>query len=211
MKNIIDISIPLNMETPVWEGTNAPNIVQTGFMEKGDKSNLSEVKMGLHAGTHVDAPLHFVADGKSIDHVDLEKFCGRVYVAEIRGATNITAELLDAAGIPEDAERLLLKTDNCAIWEKGSSGFVRDYAALDLSGAEWVASRGMKLVGADYLSATVFEGIEKSHAVLLGAEVVLLEGITLNHVEPGWYELICLPLFISGAEASPVRAVLVRG
>lgn len=177
-------------------------------MEEGETNNLSSVTMDCHLGTHLDAPLHFVQDGKPVDAMDLNKLIGDAYVVEIRGKKVITAEDLSKVGIPEGCKRVLLKTDNQSYWEQGLKEFQKDFCSIDLSGAKWLVEKGVELIGIDYLSIQRFNDTPEVHQVLLQAEVVIVESLNLAEVTQGNYELICLPIKLKGIEGAPVRAVL---
>lgn len=167
--------------------------------------------MGTHTGTHVDPPLHFLEGGDPADELPLEVLIGECVVADLRGCkANIGAEELEGLGLLRTT-RLLFKTLNSKIWEWGAESFPEQYVALTPEGAEWVIQRGIRLVGTDFLSieARGAPG-HPTHTTLLKAGVVILEGLNLAEVEPGAYELICLPLRIQGGDGAPARAVLVE-
>jgi arylformamidase len=206
---IHDVSVPLRNGMHFWEGDPAPNITRLSDRERGDNWTTTHVSFAAHIGTHVDAPLHRIRGGKTIDALDLETLLGRAYVVDL---TDVVAEIgvenLAAANIPSDVKRLLFKTRNGALWAR--EGFQKEFVALNESGAQWVVERGVRLVGMDYLSADVFwnKGAP-AHEILLGAQVVIVEGLMLQAVAAGWYTLICLPLNLAGADGAPARAVLV--
>ena len=133
------------------------------------------------------------------------------WVADARGHRVITRAVLERLDIPQRALRLLLHTDNSALWDK-SQEFVRDFVYLDGDAARWLVERGLRLVGNDYLSVEKF-GAERpvTHLTLLGAGVVILEGLDLREVAQGAYTLVCLPLKITGGDGAPARVVLIEG
>jgi len=203
----IDISIPVYSGMVVWEDDSPVAIGFEGTIAGGDGANLSYMKMGVHTGTHVDAPLHFIEGGKCMDEMDLSLMMGEAYVFET-GAGVVTGEVLERGNIP-DVRRLLIKSGNGGLYKTGV--FERGFCALDESGAEWILARGIGLVGIDYLSVEVYANKDRGHPVhhrLLGAEVVLLEGLVLEDVLPGFYDLMALPLRLKGREGAPVRALL---
>lgn len=203
-----DISITLTSDMVSWDDGPAPVIDRYLRIEDGELVNNSRVLLDLHAGTHVDAPYHFLANGGRIDAVDLARLCGPCYVAETE-APVIDATALEMMNLPA-VERVLFKTNNSGLYARRS--FVREYVALDLSGAEWLVRRGIKAVGIDYLSIERFEGMDGSvHRALLANDVAILEAIDLASVRPGNYFLVALPIKVGGAEAAPVRAVLLEG
>jgi arylformamidase len=203
----IDITFPLSDKLPAWPGSIGIRVTQVMQMPH-DPNNLTAVALDCHLGTHLDAPLHFVENGRPVDQLDLEKCIGKAYVAEIYGKRSITAADLDTAGIPDTCTRLLLKTDNQVYWQQGLLDFREDFCSIDLSGARWVLERGIVLLGIDYLSIQRFHDSREVHCVLLGAEVVVVETLDLSAVSQGWYDLICLPIKLEGLEGAPVRAVL---
>jgi arylformamidase len=206
----IDITFPISSKLPAWPGSIGFTYQWHMEMGKGATNNLSSFTIDSHLGTHLDAPLHFVHNGKVIQDLDLDVLIGEVYIAEIRGKRSITDKDLDSLAIPADCKRLLLKTDNQVYWESGEAAFQEDFCSIDISGAEWVVAKGIKLIGIDYLSIQRFHDGPEVHQVLLNAEVVIVETLNLQNVAEGRYELICLPLKMEELEGAPVRAVLKK-
>jgi arylformamidase len=207
---IYDISVPVHDELPVWPGEARVSLRRTARMDEGSASNVSHVSCGVHTGTHVDAPLHFVEGGAPIDRLDLDTLMGPAFVADLPGVQAIGPESLARLPMPRGTERLLLRTDNSALWATSRS-FNENFAALTPDGARWVVDAGVKLVGIDYLSIQRFHDPEPwTHRTLLGAAVVILEGLNLAAVEQGTYDLVCLPLLLAGCEGAPARAVLIQ-
>jgi arylformamidase len=209
---IIDISLPLSPRVPTWPGNAAYAFDPVKRMASGGSSNVSEVRLGTHTGTHVDAPRHFFDDGRSVDELSLAGLIGPCVVAEIpvpSGRSVITAtDIQRAAGSPPP-ERLLLKTPNSALW--GTPEFTPDFAFVGTEAAEWLVAAGVRVVGTDYLSIEEFKKPgAPTHHVLLAAGVVIIEGLNLADVEPGAYELICLPLALVGSDGAPARVILRR-
>jgi arylformamidase len=209
MPELFDISVPLRPGMTVYPGDVPFNIERTRSMTSGDSYNLSRLQFGAHSGTHVDAPLHFIEAGYDVTRLPLAALVGPAYVVD---ATRITADIdaktLDTLQIPEGATRLLFKTPNSRLWDRES--FSEDFFAITADAASVLLSRGVELVGIDYLSLGPFSDPAPTHVVLLDAGVVILEGADLRQVEPGPYQLICLPLLIEGCEGSPARAFLLR-
>jgi arylformamidase len=200
---LIDISVPIRAPMPIYDRNPGVRLDRALSIRRGDTANVSKLELGVHTGTHVDAPLHFFEGGAGAETLPLEPLIGRVWVADggaIEGP--IGADALERCRIPGDAERVLLKTRNSLLWHRDD--FTRDFFRLDGPGAEWIVARGVELVGIDYLSI----GDQDAHRVLLDAGVVALEGLDLGHVDPGWYDLLCLPLKIVGADGAPARALL---
>lgn len=209
MGELIDISVALEPGIPTWPGSPGLRTRMLSRMDRGDAANGSALDMDVHVGTHVDAPLHFVADGASVESLPLDALVGAAWVAVVSGHEPITRAVLEALEIPP-VERLLLRTSNSALWHDDPRPFRPDYVALKPDAAEWVVERGIRLVGIDYLSIQCFDDDPSTHRILLGAGVVVLEGLDLTEVEGGAYELIALPLKLAGAEGAPARAVLRR-
>ena len=178
-------------------------------MNDGEEANVSRLQAGVHVGTHIDAPLHFVEGGRSVDAIPLKSLIGRAYVVDLRKADVLDAETLDAARIPPRTRRLLFKTSNSEHWAKGERKFQRDFVAVDASGAEWLVKKGVKLVGVDYLSVAPFRDSVATHRILLKAGIVIVEGLNLAQVSKGRYTLYCLPVKLMGSDGAPARAVLV--
>ncbi len=208
MSKLIDISVPLHPGLPVWPGSHGVRISRLMNVANGDIANVSRLDIDVHSGSHIDAPLHFLDDGDTTDDIPLEKFVGPCFVADFRGLTRITAADLEAAGIPGGTQRLLLKTGNSGFWQDFAQPFRSDFCALTLDGAQWVADKDMVLVGIDCHSIQMYDDPYDTHIVLLKRKVVILESLNLRDVEPGTYELLCLPLRVRGLEGVPVRAVL---
>lgn len=200
-----DISVPFAEGLPTWPGDPSLLIEQVLQLEKGDGARVSRITFGDHSGTHLDTPAHMLESGTTLDDIPLSLLLGRVLVADLRGCAAIgVAEL---AGLPlAGEERLLFRTCNSALWSRPD--FSPDFVALTAEGAEYLVSQGIRLVGIDYLSIESFSGDGAVHRTLLGHDVVILEGLDLSDVPAGVYELVCLPLRISGGAAAPARAVL---
>ncbi|MCA9562836.1 MAG: cyclase family protein [Myxococcales bacterium] len=205
----IDISVPIDPSTlAVWPGDTLPSFEKRMALANGDSANVTNLRLGAHTGTHIDAPSHFVAGAADLESVDLARLLGECFVADLRGCAVVSAADLRQAAIPAGTKRLLLKTDNEQknVW--ATQDFVEDFVGLDVSAAEWLVDNEVDLVGIDYLSIQGFEQPDQVHLTILGAEIVILEGLDLTGVEPGPAELLCLPLRLVGVEASPVRALL---
>ena len=208
MKNIIDISVPLYPDMPVWPGSAGIQLTQTSRLDKGDGVNNSKLICDVHIGTHIDAPLHYIKDGKSIEQLELEDLIGLAVVAYLPEAEIITKNVLEELSLPEDTRRLLLRTRNSALWETGSHQFQTNYVALTQDAAQWIVDHDICLIGVDYLSVQRYGEDPQTHEILLSAGVIIVEGLNLARVESGLYELICLPLKLVGSDGAPARAVL---
>ena len=208
---IYDITVEINPELPVWPGDPEVKIERFEKLESGDNANISRMGMGLHTGTHVDAPYHFLTEGITLDKIPLERFIGTVSVVEVSGEVNILSrELL--ARLPAEwiTERILFKTRNSNHWSERPHRFHPDFVAIDPSGARFLVERGVKLVGIDYLSIAPFRKSKETHEILLGASVIILEGLDLSAIKQGIYQLYCLPLKLGGVEGAPARVILVE-
>lgn len=207
---LIDISLTVTGSLPVWPGDPAIRLEQASRIADGADANVSRIDTGVHTGTHVDAPLHFIPNDIAVDELELERFIGECQVVELTGTGPITAAELDAAGVATTTSRLLLKTVNSSYWQSDPHTFRRDFRALHSSAARWVVERGLRLIGIDYLSIEPFEAEEHhpTHHILLGARVAVIEGLDLGAVTPGRYRLLCLPIKLGGSDGAPARAVL---
>ncbi len=206
---IIDISVPLQSGMVVWPGDRPVEVRRVRSLEQ-DGANVSELCLGSHAGTHVDAPAHFVAGGRTVDRLPLDVLTGPADVADLTGVeAAISARDLEALALPADCQRLLLRTRNSLYWERADDTFHEEYVALAADAADWIVQRGIRLVGIDYLSIEPYHlAGHPVHRALLGARVIVLETIDLSRVAAGRYQLWCLPLFIAGADGAPARAFL---
>lgn len=207
---IHDISVPVSERLHTYAGDPGVRISHEMDFERGDLMTVSRLDMGAHTGTHVDAPLHFVPGGKGADQLDLQVLIGPALVVDLSQVEQvITAADLRAAKIPRGTERLLLKTRNAALWDE--AGFQEGFVAMGREAAEYALELGLRLIGIDYLSVEPFATTDYAvHRTLLGAGVVLVEGLDLSAIAPGRYELACLPLKIAGADGAPARAVLIE-
>jgi arylformamidase len=204
-----DISIPITPDMPVWPGDPDPKIERVGKIEDGDEANISRIAMGVHTGTHVDAPFHFIKDGNTLETIPLNLMMGRAYVLHLPDVDLITADVLKEAEIPPRTRRVLFKTRNSDYWARGETEFQTDFVALSADGAQYLVDRGVKLVGIDYLSIAPFDDPVPTHKILLKAEVLVLEGVNLSEVSQGRYTFYCLPLCLQGVDGAPARAILI--
>ncbi len=208
---LYDITVPTHPELPVWKGDNKAQIWQSARIANDDICNVSNLKIGAHTGTHIDAPLHFVDGGKTTNEIPLSKLIGQCHVVELKGRKAITAQDLASQNIPPNTEKLLLKTDNSDLWKDLSHPFYEDYCALTPDAAEWVCDRGIHLIGIDYLSISLFKDPpEIVHQILLKAEIVIVEGLNLTDIPTGNYRLICLPMKVKDVDGIPARVILEK-
>jgi arylformamidase len=199
--DIIDISVPIRPGMVTYPGDPAVVLERVASLAGGDVANISRLDLGVHTGTHVDAPLHFVEGGAAVDALELDVLVGPARVLDLTAAQRLDATAFEDV---ELSERILLKTRNSQLWERET--FSDESIALTGDAAQDLVDAGVRLVGIDYLSI----GDEEAHQVLLGAGVVPVEGLDLRGVEPGEYQLVCAPLKLVGSDGAPARAFLIR-
>jgi len=205
---IIDISVGLEKGIPIWPDSHGIDFKQSSSLSMGDLANVTCVSMDVHTGTHVENSLHFISDGDSIDKISLEILIGPVNIVYLPDVNIITAMDLEKLDLPKDEKRLLFKTSNSDIWKRKEKTFQKDYVGLDSGAALWIAKSGIELVGIDYLSIAKFDETVEVHQILFKNKVIILETLNLSHVDPGIYQLTCLPLKFLTTEAAPARVIL---
>ena len=206
MKKYYDISVSISPQLPVWPDTQPIEFQRTLDLDQGDIANDTTICMSVHTGTHVDASLHFVSSGRSVDELPLETLIGLATVIDVGELEVITAIFLEGLELPNNLKRILFKTKNSKLWD--SSTFEPNFVALSCDAAEWLINQGIVLVGIDYLSIQRFYDGPETHIVLLQSDVVIIEGLNLRDVPTGNYELICLPIKLKGLEGAPSRVIL---
>ncbi len=201
-----DVTVLLKPGMPVWPGEPGLEIRRIQSIKNGIGANVSAFHTGCHIGTHIDAPLHFIEEGLSVDLLDLDLFIGEVTIFPMAAEQCIDRIDLEPLGI-RNGQRVIFKTANSDLWE--SDTFQTDYIYITESAAMYLVETGVKTVGIDYLSVEQF-GLDRAptHQTLLGAGVGVIEGLNLRGVSGGAYELICLPLKLAGADGSPARVIL---
>lgn len=207
---IHDVTLAVRPSMPIWPGDPEIHLERILKMEDGVPANVSRLEMSVHTGTHVDAPYHFLPDGGKVDELPLEVLVGRCYIVEIPAGDVIDAAAVRAANLPAGVERVLFKTRNAVYWRESPDEFRPDFVAVDGSGADELVRLGVRLVGIDYLSIAPFDSPLPAHQICLGAGMVVVEGLDLSGVQPGWYTLYCLPLKLAGAEGAPARVILIE-
>ena len=199
-----DISVPIRPGMVVYEGDPEVAMERVASIAGGAPANLTRLTLGVHTGTHIDAPVHFIEGAPGSESLDLATLVGPAVVVD---ATAVDGQLDAAAlarlAVPEGAERVLFQTTNGRLWDLDR--FSPDFVSLTEDGARAIVAMRVRLVGIDYLSI----GDPGAHRVLLGAGVVPLEGLDLRGVPPGRHRLVCLPLRLDGADGVPARAVLL--
>jgi arylformamidase len=208
---IYDISLTISPNLPTWPGDPALELELIESMDKGAHANVTHISAAVHLGTHVDAPHHFLNDGRTVESLPLEILTGPCYVMQLPdGIEAITAEVLDRTEISSEMKRVLFGTRNSHLWAKGVTEFQTDFVAITADGAEWLVERGVQLVGVDYLSVAPYGDSVPTHTVLLEAGIVVVEGLNLSQIVRGFYDLYCLPLKIAGSDGAPARAILIQ-
>ena len=206
---IYDVTVAISESTPIYEGDPQVEIESVKRIARGDNANVSNLCLGAHTGTHVDAPNHFIDGTRRVEDLDLDKLVGRCRVIEIDSSVD-AIEVSHLSGI-EGAERVVFKTRNSAFWNEPEKGFRSDFTYISPPAARLLAEAGVKLVGIDYLSVEKFGSTDfATHTTLLEKEIVILEGVDLREVPAGDYEIVCLPLKYAGGtgDGSPARTIL---
>ena len=208
---IHDISLTVTPKLPTWPGDPKVELERVEKIEDGANANVSRMSIGVHTGTHVDAPFHFLADGASIETLPLEVLFGAVQVIELASDVDlITAEVLQSASLIQGVTRVLFKTRNSQYWARGKTEFQTGFVGISADGAEFLVKQGIQLVGIDYLSIAPYKQSKPTHQILLRAKIVVLEGVDLSQIKAGVYQLACLPLKLGGSDGAPARTVLIE-
>jgi arylformamidase len=206
--NIFDISVPLSPDTPVFPGQARFSKTILSSIANGDRANVSQLSMTSHTGTHVDSPSHFIEGGLTIDEVPFQSLIGPARVYDLDVPEKIDAAELEPLDIQE-GEIVLFKTRNSTLWRERD--FRKDYVFLTKEAARYLAEKEVRAVGVDYIIPEALDDLERPvHHILLGNNILLIEGLNLEGVPPGRYLLVCLPLKIAGGDAAPARALLVE-
>ncbi|HEX21527.1 MAG TPA: cyclase family protein [Actinobacteria bacterium] len=209
MRRFYDISMPIYQGMLSWPSD--PDVFITPFKEiaAGKSSNVSAITMGTHSGTHLDPPVHFFPDGATVDTLSFDAMIGEATVVALEVEKEIGRDVLEELEL-NGVERILFKTKNSLFIR--SETFKKDFVHLTKDGAQYLADIGVKLVGIDYLSIDGYGDKEAPvHNIFLSRGIVILESIDLSAVEPGRYQLICLPLRIVKGNGGPARVVLIKG
>lgn len=205
---LYDISLTISEDFPTWPGDPPIELKMISQIEKGDLANVTHLSAPVHMGTHVDAPDHFLNNGKTVEDIPLDYMVGSVLVLEVPSSEVITTGDLEAFKIPEETRRILFKTANSAYWKEEGHTFQEDFIALDPDAAARLVEMGVNVVGVDYLSVAPYNEPVPTHKILLEAGVLIIEGLDLSRVSAGEYKLYCLPLKIAGSDGAPARVLL---
>lgn len=205
---IIDISWPISSATTGYKDKKVVTITDVKHFTK-DNVRETNITISSHSGTHVDAPSHFLQNGKTIDQIYLDRLIGQAIVLDLTNVTDaITRDhLLPHASVINKNDIVLLKTNNSLT--QPTEPFTPHFIYLHISGARYLAEQNIKAVGIDYLGIERSQPHHETHTELFTHDVVIIEGLRLGHVQPGRYEFYCLPLNVIGVEAAPARAILL--
>ncbi len=207
---IYDVTVAISSEMPIYKGDPDAAVESFKAIARGDSANVSAIRFGVHSGTHVDAPNHFIDGTKRVHELDLEKLIGPCRVIDV-GPDVLEIEP-EHVGDISGVERVVFKTRNSEFWSTPEDGFRKDFTYITPATAELLVANGVKLVGIDYLSIERSGGPGKPvHIALLENETVILEGVDLREVPAGDYEIICMPLKYIGStgDGAPARTVLI--
>ncbi|MHB8908828.1 MAG: cyclase family protein [Syntrophales bacterium] len=206
----IDVSLTLKTGMLHWPGDPPVVIERVRTIDRGDGVNLSRITMGVHSGTHVDAPVHFLNGAGGVDRIPFDPLVGQARVIEIAADESIKEKDLAGHDV-ETGERILLRTRNSINQVLHRDAFDEGFVYLEEDAARFLAARGIRTLGVDYLSVG---GHRKNgpavHRALLEAGIVIIEGLDLGGALPGTYDMVCLPLKILDADGAPARVILRR-
>lgn len=206
-----DITVPLTNEMPTYPGDPGIQVTASSSLANGDSANVTHLNFGAHTGTHVDAPAHFIEGASKVESMDLDTLIGRAKVVEVPTMDlSVGVDFITQHCTASD-KRVLFKTRNSSFWKGSEQSFRKDFTYLELEAAQELVKLGVRLVGIDYLSIEQFgQADHPTHLALLSKGMVILEGLNLDGVPAGEYELICLPLRVSSGngDGAPARAVL---
>jgi len=204
-----DISVPIRNGMVTFEGDPPVHLRRASSMGDGAVCNVSRLDFGVHSGTHVDAPIHFIDGAAGVEAVDVDALVGPAVVVDARAVDGpFDRAAIEDLAIPEGTERLLFRSRNSELWNEPA--FTGAFTGVTEDGARALIGIGVRLVGIDYLSIAPFGDPTPTHVTLLSAGVAILEGLDLRAIEPGDYDLICLPILIPGSDGGPARAMLRR-
>ena len=203
---VIDITVPIHSGMPIWPGDPGLRLSFHKSIAAGDANNVTKAELGLHTGTHIDAPMHFLKEGGGIETISLDILMGPARVVEIENEKCVTAEELRGKNLA-GVERLLIRTCNSSRqwWQRS---FDMNFCCMTPEAAQILLDHDIKLLGVDYLSVDGKGSGAPVHKLLMPAGVILLEGLNLADVQEGDYELIALPALFAGRDGAPARVVL---
>jgi arylformamidase len=198
---IIDVSVPIRPGMVTYPGDPTVQLERVVSIAGGGPANISRLDFGVHTGTHVDAPLHFIDGAPAAESLPVDVLIGPARVVDATAVTRLDAATLSELDVAD--VRVLLKTTNSQLWDRDT--FAEDFLSLTEDAARLLVENGVRLVGIDYLSI----GDEGAHHALLEAGVVAVEGLDLRGVAAGAYQLVCAPLKLVGSDGAPARVFLL--
>ena len=205
---IYDISLTLSPDLVSWPGEDAFQLSKMYSIENGDNCNVTELRMSAHQGTHIDSPYHFLNNGSKSESLLIENLIGLCVVIDILERNIINKIHVEGYDFSK-YKRVIFKTKNSILWESNIKKFEKNFVSLSLEAAKYLHDKGVVLVGIDYLSIEGFSSVTHDvHKLLLGNNIIILEGLNLFNVHAGYYELVCLPIKLAGSDGSPARAIL---
>lgn len=205
---LIDVTRPIFTGMTVWPGDEDVIIERTSFISKGDAANISRLHAGVHAGTHVDAPLHFLDNGESVEKIDINLFTGRVKIIDVQQFESIRYEHVKNVN-REEADAVFFKTSSSM--RTLEEPFDTAFTALEYEAAVHLVKAGIKVIGTDALSIERYGSKEHEvHKLLLGNGVLIIEGLWLKDIAPEIYNYVCLPMLLKGSEGAPARVILSK-
>lgn len=205
---MLDVTVALRPgQVPLYPGDTPLELERAQSIAAGDRCNVSRLQCSVHAGTHVDGPAHYLDGAPGVEVVPLDALIGRTWVADAtRVERHIDAAVLRDLEIPPDAERVLFRTRNSRLWDEPR--FTPDFVAIREDAAHALVDRGLRLVGIDGISIAPYTEQTPTHVALLRSGVAVVETLDLRRADQGWFDLVCLPLLLPGADGAPARAVL---
>ena len=208
-KKLYDVSLTISNGMVAWPGDPEVNIKPYKSIKEGASSNVSILQLGSHTGTHIDVPYHFIEDGKNLDDISIELFIGKARLFELDVLKKIDVGDLERLNL-NGVSRILFKTGNSDFWKRNER-FRKDFVHLSGEGAKYLVDAGIKMVGIDYLSVEEFGNKSAPvHHALLGAGIIIIEGLNLSGVKEGEYKVICAPLKIKRGDGAPARVFLEK-
>ena len=208
----LDATYPIRESVPVWPGQPDVSLRKASRLDEGDTANVTVLRMAMHTGTHMDAPLHFLQNGGDITTAPTWAMMGAVRVAhlpdDVDGIDRATVETWESQnGALQSGERVFFRTRNSnRDWSQEK--FHEDYVAVLPDAATYLVEKGLRVVGVDYLSVAPFDNPTDTHRILLSNNVWVIEALNLRDVAAGRYEMVATPLPLVGSDASPVRVLL---
>lgn len=207
MEEYLDITVPISQDLAVMAGDPPVSIKSFSSIRGGDSCNILSLNISTHTGTHVDAPLHFFQNGRPVDEIYLGAMLGKVRVVALRGQKSVTKKMLQECDL-EDCSRLIIKTDHSYMTDRFTR-FRSNFVYLETDACGYLVEKGFKLVGIDSFSVDKYQDENHMcHKILLGAGIVIVEVLDLKGIEPGDYDLCCLPLKILKGDGAPARVIL---